>query len=242
MTDTNHSDNGGTNPLTELVGPDKKYKSIEELAKSRKEADAFIEQLKEENRIAREELAALAKDSTSEATVSELIKLVKKGRDSGETKDDKPSDDELTQKVLDIIKGDAKERQRALNREEGESLVLAKFNGDVEAANAHKTMKAKEYGMSVERLTALSEESPALFAKIVEVELRNGNQSPTTLGSARNTQQHAGPVEEIDGAKTKAYYDRVRKEMGPRKYLSDLSLQKQILRDRTKLGDRFYQN
>ena len=54
MTDELNVDNGAptppvADPLQELVGEGKKFKSIEDLAKSKVEADRFIDKLKSEN-------------------------------------------------------------------------------------------------------------------------------------------------------------------------------------------------
>jgi hypothetical protein len=240
MSIENAGDPGNTSSLAELVGPDKKYKTLDDLARSRVEADRFIEQLKEENEIARKELESLGKAQHSEATVKDLMKLMREGRNSTEEGNHPESEEEFSKRVLDIIKGDAQARTRARNREQGDKLVLDMVKGDVEAKERVLASRAAELGISKDRLLAVSEESPNAFAKLIGTEQRQLSQSPTAMESMRGTEFNQGPVMEVDGHKTKAYYDNRRKEMGVAKYISDKKLMAQILKDRTALGERFY--
>jgi hypothetical protein len=63
--------------VSDLVGEDKKFKTVEDLAKGKLEADSYIEQLKEENRIAREKLGELEGSKSKDETVSELLRAVR---------------------------------------------------------------------------------------------------------------------------------------------------------------------
>ena len=230
--------------LHDLVGPDKKFKTVDDLVRGKLEADAFIEKLKEENEEARQELSKLSEKATSEATIKDLMKLIKTQNSAEEEGNQSISEEELSKKVLEIIRGDELKRTAETNRERGERLVLEKVGGDVEAAEQLKTMRAKELGISKETLASLSEESPAAFAKIMGIEEPNRtvSQSPTALQGINNESMPSGPQLEIDGHKTNAWYDQKRKELGTAKYLADKKIQIGILRDRTALGDRFYQN
>src|SRR5690349_8192148 len=62
--------NDSTDPFAELVGEGKKYADAAALAKAKKEADSFIEQIKRENAELRDRVA-------SQATVDEIMTQIK---------------------------------------------------------------------------------------------------------------------------------------------------------------------
>ena len=241
------ADQGGeqqqTNPLDELVGEDKKFKTLEDLAKSKLEADAFIEQLKEENRLALEELEKHNANTDESVKVSDLIKTVKEAAQQDSDGNNQMTDEDLSEKVKQILRGEQQELTRSANRDKGNELVLQKVGGDVEAAKIYVAERAKELGITPARLAELSEVSPDAFAKLIDAEPSISSRGKVPLQD-RNPQamKHTANVETIEGRHTKAYYDRMRKEMGTVKYLQNRKLQKAYLDDAMALGERFNSN
>lgn len=241
------ADQGGeskeTNPLEELVGEDKKFKTLEDLARGKLEADAFIEKLKEENALALSELEKHNKDVDDSVKVSDLIQAVKDAQQQDSEGNNQMTEEDLSNKVREILRGENAKATAEANRAKGNELVLQKVGGDVEAAKIYVAERAKELGITPAKLAELSEVSPDAFAKLVDSEPSISSRGKVPVQD-RNPQamKHTSSVETIEGRHTKAYYDRLRKEMGTVKYLQNRKLQKAYLDDAIALGDRFNSN
>lgn len=119
--------------LPALVGEKQKYKSVEELAKAYVNADAFIEQLKEENRKLREK-------ETAARTIDDVLERMNK-------KDDKPADtpantsqltkDDVAALVEQTLTGRETARTREQNLLQADKLMKEKFGE--KAAEVFKT-------------------------------------------------------------------------------------------------------
>lgn len=227
-----------------LVGEGKKFKTIEDLARGKLEADNFIEKLKEENQMALDEIEKLQGNREESARLADLIAAVKDARQQGNAEDNQLSEDALSEKIRQIMKGETEAETKRRNRDEGNELVLKKVGGDVEAAKIFIAERAKELNMDSDQLAALSETSPQAFARLIDADLSTGSPSGTVKlqGSNPRAMDAHADIETIDGRHTKLYYDRLRKEMGTLAYLRDKKLQKGYLDDAMYLGDRFNPN
>jgi len=226
--------------LQQLVGEGKKFATIEDLAKGKLEADSFIERLEGENKLTREEMAELEVKAQKQHTISELIETVKKTNEQGAKEGNQPiSEDDLSNMVKSIMDGEHESQTKALNRKQANQAVLDKVNGDVEAARTYVAERAKQLNISVEKLQTLSEESPTAFQTLMEVNQSTGTQSISAISGVQvgSVQSHQETV--IDGHKTKAYYDNLKKEMGSSLYWNDSKIQGQYYKDAVALGDRF---
>jgi hypothetical protein len=226
-------------PLTELVGEDKKFKTVEDLAKGKQESDAFIEKLQQENKEALDELARVQGKNEDGKTVSELIAALKESNKAAD--DGKPalSEEDLEKKVRDIMQGDSAEATAKQNREEGNKLVLEKVGGDVDAAKTYLADRAAALKMSVDQLRSLSESSPAAFAELMGIK-RTATPSKGIVDIKAGTDGEFLPAAtplQVDGHNTKAYYDALKKEMGVARFLGDHKLQNAYLKDAMALGD-----
>jgi len=233
------------NPLETLVGDGKKFKTVEELARGKLEADRFIEKLKEENHMALEELQKLQGNKDDSAKVADLIAAVKEAAAQQQDSDgnNQMSEDALSEKIREIMQGESAKETAKRNRERGNELVLSKVGGDVEAARIFIAERARELGLTPAKLAELSEISPDAFAKLIDAKSSTSSSGTVKLqGSNPRAMDNHVSMETIDGHHTKAYYDRVRKEVGTMKYLQDRKLQLQYLRDAMALGERFNPN
>lgn len=225
--------------LDQLVGEGKKFKTLDDLAKGKLEADAFIEKLKEENQMALEELTKLQGKEEEGTKIKELLDLVK--NQNTESKDNQAEEVDLDAKIREILQGVSSEQTAKANRDKGNALVLDKVGGDKEAAKTFVAERAKQLGLQPKDLADLSERSPEAFAKLIGSE-NKGQSSTGSLPGGANSQamgNTSNANETIEGHHTKAYYDRMRKEMGTRKYLADHRLQNQLMKDAMALGSRF---
>lgn len=242
MSDVFDTDQGDktANVLEELVGEGKKFADNEALAKGKVESDNFIEQLKTEKQEALDALTEAQKETGAKHTIADLMEAVRATQQT-EGGDTKPlSDEDFQEKVRAIVEGDSSLATSQANRDKGNALVLQKFDGNVEAAQAHVAARAAALGTTVDKLQTLSEDSPALFAKAMEIEPSTAPASTAGLtGKVDTGNLTSDTVMEIEGHKTKAYYDAQRKEMGVRKYLDDHKLQNQMMADAIALQERF---
>jgi hypothetical protein len=241
---TEGKESGDTNPLQELVGEGKKFTNVEELARGKLQADTFIEQLKEELKLTREQMGNLEQQAQKKATVSELVDAVKNANnpEQNESGNHPISEDQLQEMVNSILDGRNEAQTRVSNYQQANQSVLDKFEGDLEAAKAYTAERAKQLGMSTDQLKALGEESPSAFRQLMEVSHSTGSQGVSGLPERKvEGPNHGNRKEVVDGHHTKAYYDKLKAELGPVKYWNDTKIQGQYLQDAHALGDRFNQ-
>jgi hypothetical protein len=157
-------------PLVDLVGEGKKFKTVDDLAIGKKEADAFIEQLKQEKAAMRAELEALSKKAEQSVTlqaVLEKLEQARKPNSDGKTEPPVINQDELKNMVRGTLEEVTKADARKTNRTKANEEVLKKFSGDAEKAAQFVASKAASLGLSKEALGDLSESSPAAFATLL---------------------------------------------------------------------------
>jgi hypothetical protein len=232
------SDQSQSESLIEaLVGEGKKYSTVEELAKARLEADNFIDTLKEEN-------AELRKLAQEKATIKDVMDALKSQKTDSNSDSVTPLDDEdLQKRITELMESREADTTRKANRSEAKKLVSDRLNSsDEETINEFVKNKAQSLGMSVDDLWELSEKSPHGFANLTGVSgSRPNTGNPASLPGQHNSESSSGAaVMEIDGHKTKAWFDAQRKAMGNRKFINDPSMQSAQIRSREKLGDRYY--
>lgn len=241
--DVFNSETGGeqdpVNPLDALVGPGKKFETIEDLAKGKLEADQHIKRLEGEAQLTREQLTELQKKAEKNVTLSEVVDQFRKSQ-KGSTDDGTTplTEEALKQMVKQVMDGEQETQTRAANRRAANEAVLQKLNGDVEAARAYVAEVAKKHGMTVDQAQALGESSPSAFRTLMGIDQK----VPVHQGSVTSIPGHTAPLTKadvIDGHRTKAYYDNLKKEMGPAEYWKDQRIQKQYYADAFALGERF---
>lgn len=234
------SDQAGESVLDALVGEGKKFSDVEALAAGKQAADQHIQSIETENA----ELKQQLEDAQKAGNLGELVETLKsalaenkEGSDGAQTM----STEDLTEVIRSVVKGDESANTKAANRQKGNELVLGMTDGNVEAARALVAERAAKLGMSPQKLAELSEDSPSAFASLMNPDSSTASSgSPTALPGARNDVLDTNaPVLELDGFKTKAWFDERKKEMGHVKYLNDQSIQVELTRSMNGLGERF---
>ena len=246
MTDdvfTGDQEGGNESTLEALVGEGKKFATVELLAAGKAEADAHIAKLETEAAENKDAFDKLQKEKGTEYTVADLMKAVQDANVSKGSTDDKPlSEEQLQEVVRSMMKDESTATTKAGNRAQGNKLVLAKVDGNVEAAKALVTERAAQLGLSPARLAELSEESPDAFANLMGLTASTGSSTGTVGLQGTKADGNTGPVLEIEGHKTKSYFDAKRKEMGNAKFLNDIPLQVELQKCSQALGlERFNQ-
>ena len=185
-------------PLKELVGEGKKFKTVEDLAKGKLESDNFITQLQTEQAALRKQLAELdekAKESITLKAVLEKLEQAKKP----------PSDDKtVTTPVNQNEDFDTKIAQyeqtksRKTNRELANQSLVEKFNGDAAKASEFVASKAKELGLTKEVMADMAERSPSAFAQLLGLDSKTKQVPPTSFVPGVKQPQSNSPSEELN--------------------------------------------
>ena len=227
----NENKDGESTLLSELVGEGKKYRDVEALAKSRKEADEFIEKLKSEN----EELRQLMDKAVTEEQVAAMLEKVKASEDTKPTEGNQPTLD--ADKLRELIRSE----QSAMSQEEKRNAnvrtvdkTLQEHFGSADKAGQYLRERAEALGVSIEYMQTTAAQSPAAFFKLVDFQ---GDKRPSsgvhTKGSV-NTESFG----QAQGSKRDwAYYQKLRREQ-PKVYYS-ASTQAQMIQDKVELGKNF---
>ena len=225
------------NDILSLVGEGKQFATPEEFVKSFKAKQAHIETIEGEN-------ANLRKDSQSASTIKDVMAALKASQKDSESPNETPLDDEDLQKKLNTLLEEREgEQTRTSNRAQAKKLVSDKLNSsDDESISAFVKDKAQSLGMSEDQLWKLSDESPQGFATITGLGIapRPNTGSPGSLPGQNTDANLDVATMEIDGHKTKKWFDAQRREMGNKKYINDGKIQAAQIAARTVLGDRYY--
>lgn len=241
-TDVFTTSEGTESALDTLVGEGKKFATVEELATGKLASDAHITTLEDEAATIKEVLDSKNKEEQEALTVKDIVTALKETNTTPDSTEDKQmSTEELVEQIKSVIKGENATSTREANRDTGNKLVLDKANGDVDVAKVLVAERASKLGLSTDILASLSEESPDAFAKLMEIDITSTQ--PTIQGLDSVNMQHSGDgaTMEVDGHKTKSYFEVKRREMGNLKYLHDKGLQAEIQEASQALGSRYYQ-
>lgn len=224
----------GDNLLATLVGEGKKYKTVEDLAKSKLEGDLFIDTLKTENRAYREALLSGDEDAIEAARAALAAKS--KGDPATQQKSNQsPKQSSLSKEdILSIV--DERDRTLAAQRN------VEQFNGVVtqafgDKANDAVQAKLKELGMPHSELTKLVETSPKAALKMLGVEPSQKQVAQPGKGEAPvNTAAFFAN----DDSKTEnwAFFQKLRRELKSDYYRPEV--QQRVMAARMKLGDAFW--
>lgn len=229
-----------TSVRDQLVGEGKKFKTDEDLAKGKLEADAFVASLTQETAELKRQLSeALKHADTTSALEKIMTEITKPTVTDDKTIAGSPTDKVNQTQTLsqdDIVKIiEAREVEKQAVRNHADALAkVQKVYGDKTAEVL--AAKAANLGLSVDELTALARRSPSAFVTLVGANPSNpGTRSMASAGTV-NSQAQDGPN---PGVRNKAFYDAKMKEMGATKFVFDSKLQIQLHKDRMELGDEW---
>lgn len=230
---------GGDSALEALVGEGKKFDDVEALAKGKVKSDEHIATLETEMATLKEQLEGAGKGVKMEE-VLEAIKNAQAAKE-GSTGDKTMSSEDLEKTIKDVLTAVTDDDTKASNRAKGNALVLKKTGGNVEAARALVAERAAGLGMSPAKLAELSESSPLAFAKLIDPDSSTASSGSLSQLDGQNTDalENDTVVLELDGFKTKAWFDAKRKELGHRAYINTPAIQRELARSMNGLRERF---
>jgi hypothetical protein len=202
---------GTENPtFNSLVGEGKKFKDIEALAKSKLEADTFINRLTDEAK-------ELRKDLESRIRAEEAIESLKQERlDKAPSKSVDAK--ELTKVVTETIAQVERDKMALTNIREANSYLIDKL-GSKEQAEAFVSKKATELGVPMDWLKDMAARSPKALYNTLGVDVPVAAPIAGVTQGDINTVARSVSVPSTSGKVSKEAYDKLRKEK-PSEYWS----------------------
>lgn len=224
------SENQPTSLVDELVGENKKFKTVEDLAKGKRESDAFIEQLKAENAEMREDLKKL---DNAEATFETLKNEIKELKTKANTSSPKPDTREVLTKdaLKELVVSSLTEIESARTSEQNThaaSTSLITYFGNKEKVQEALTAKAKELGLSVEELGAMAARSPSALFTLMGINEKGTSTEAFKKSDVNTNRLGADQINKGLKKGTRAYFNEIRRKMGRQAFYADSKLMKEV--------------
>lgn len=232
--------------LTELVGDDKKFKTPAELARSKVEADLFIEQLKRETAQLRQELEGklklddlLTRIESSVAPKTNNVMETPSGTNNNSSGN--PSANGITKEEIEqLLTQREKETIERNNLTKVAETLAAKYGPDFQKV---VNQRAQELELDERTLTELAKNKPNSFLKLMDVSKEAPASEPATVRNlsslvpAGNVNSSSFSQNTNSGMKKMSDFSKLRRE-NPRLYHSP-STQMEIFELTKKYGDAF---
>ena len=200
-------------PLADLVGEGKKFKTVEDLARGKLESDKFIEQLQKEQQQLREDLT---KYSGLEEKLDGLLKAQDKG--TGHNQTPKPQEQVDEPDITKLIEQSLSEREAAKaaqdNFEKSQQAVLEAHGGDAAKAREAIQKRAQELGVTPEYLGEQARQSATAFKALMRID---GKATSPTPNPTQGTHTSVPPNVSGPEPGSKAYFDKLRRD-NPKEY------------------------
>lgn len=249
FTQNDDSNNTETdNALAALVGDDKKFKTVDDLAKGKMEADIFITELQNETAQYRQ---LLESNTARDQKLDQLFELLTKRPEqsnvqgahqtaqettvtSEQSKQETlfSSKEDLDSYVNDLLKGREMSTRAEKNLNEVQAKLTEKYS-DKSATFIKK--RSDELGITVDDMKSMAERSPAAFYRMMDMDSqpRSSLSFNDTISSAEtNTKESDGSV------RNREWWNTQRREKGKRWFLRPEN-QKAYFSDYQSLGSKF---
>lgn len=217
--------------VDDLVGEGKKFATLEDLARSKVEADNFIQHLTQELKGLRESVQrdtnAVDNLAKMQAEIADLkAKLISKSAEPSPDTTGALTTDKLEALVASVMT--KKEQERTANQNiSAANADMVKVAGSLEKAAELMRSKASELHMSVDELKAIASKSPTAFGQLMGL---NGAKPAVALDSITQRVNPAALSANNGQPKkgTAAYYNNLRKEIGNQAFFANTKLQREI--------------
>lgn len=243
---THVEENPNKNYLEDLVGEGKKFKTPEELARGKAEADAFIKRLQDEAAGLRQELSTrqtleqlMDKMAAEKGTQQTNPQSYNQDSEGGEGKGTVKSltEEDIARLVEERLSTAEKARIHTSNLETVKKALESSFGSDYVT---HLKAKASELGVSEDYLNNMAKETPKAFLKLVEA---SGEPRGTPNGLFSPPPSHSLPSSNNKGfsptgQRKHSWYENLRKS-NPTEYWSP-STQNRMHQEALSLGEAFF--
>lgn len=208
-------------PLNTLVGEGKKFKTVEDLAKGKIEADEYIKQLHKEAEEYRAELSARISVEEALNKVKEQPVVEVTSQTTHEERQDKelPDIDSIVSEKIKTITAQQKANENELKSDQ---MMREKY-GD----KAKETMetRSKELGLSLEYIRKTAQESPQAFAQLMGLNSQHqSGPNPINGGDVNISSLNTG----VSSVESRLKDIAVLRKTNRRKYFSP-KIQKEIM-------------
>ena len=242
LDDTNQDDHVQIDPnknyLDELVGEGKKFKTVEDLARGKAEADTYIEHFKQRHDELREYAAKLKSEYEAGPSLKELIDQLKSSKESNNDNTQSVHEDksEFDLNKIESLISNKIQQTKALEREEQNyATVQAKL---IEQWGPNYTQQLKsqvsQLGLTADFVNELARKHPQVLFKTLGLDSQRQGENFQAPFKSTN---RADPFNSGAPKRTWTYYEKMRKAE-PLKYF-DPKTQDQMFKDAEMLGDNF---
>jgi hypothetical protein len=227
--------NTPTGVLEQLVGPGKKFASVEDLARGKQASDNFVEKLTDETRQLRDAVASqLQEIETLKARASILDRI---NPQSNSTQQQAPASTPAAglsaDDVVKLIAASKQKEEAERNIRQADTVLIKSLGAE---ASSFVKQRASELNMDVEDLYKVAMKSPNAFYGMLGIN-PNGEAASGSMYVANNGTQQGQSKSPV---RNKAYYDDVASKMGKTKFYLDKNIQIQLHKDMQTLGDAFF--
>lgn len=227
------------NYLEELVGDDKKFKSVEDLAKGKAQSDHYIKTLESRLDEMREDYLKVREENMAGPKLQELIDKLETLQRTGEAppKAHEEKASAIDPKAVEDLVHSAVQRNEQIRREqENYNLVMNKlrdrFGSDYESILKRQ---AKELDMSIDEVNTMAKKNPNLFSKTFDL----NSQKPVDFQAPpRGKERSDNFAPRAPEKRTWSYYQQMRKK-DPQAWL-DPKIAVQMEKDSQALGKDFF--
>ena len=240
--------------FSELVGEDKRYKTPQEIARSKVEGDYHITRLERENRGLREELSS---KTGMEQMLTELRNISQSGNptepnssSSGESPGGEPNQassgvtpENLEKKVAELVQAEREAARRSDNFNSVKEAVTSTWGP--EAASKLK-MVTEGLGLSQQEANRMAETNPKAFLRMIGVDKPAADPTPTQDVNNLFVQGDVNPARISPPNKPNTrnwdFYERMRKSENPQERANYWSKEVQVAlhKDAQEQGRDFY--
>lgn len=225
-----------------LVGDSKKFKTTEDLARGKMEADRHIQNLEKE-------LAGLREDLNARLNMESFLDRLEKSGVTPETSTQAPLESDYEDRVKPaglsmedvdkLVSQKLEEKTTQSQRQQNTQYAIQKLQeafgprfGD------HVQKVTDEMGLGRQFLEDLAATNPNAFLKFVGADKPQVRPNPDPVTAPRSSFNTAS-VSQGSGERTQSYYDKLRKE-DPGRYW-DKRTQAEMHRMALKLGEKFFE-
>jgi hypothetical protein len=228
------------NYVEELVGEGKKFKTIEDLAKGKAEADAFIAFKNREYDTLKEDYLNLRKEHTAGSRLEDLITKLSTAQQNSSNESPSVNEEEkvpafkledIDARVNETISRLEMQRKETANFNEVQAKLQEKLGPNYE--NILK-QQVSDLGLSPEDVNTLAKKSPKAFFKTLGLEEQSKGD---VFNAPPRSQNRSDSFSPSTTKRTWNFYEKMRKE-NPSLYLNPKT-QVQMHKDHRELGNVF---
>lgn len=226
------------NYLADLVGPDKKFKTVEDLARGKAEADTTIELFKKRQDELRTDYLKLREEANAQAKLQDLIDRLENPQN---TPNVTPPVTDIKQPTIDpaqmssLVSQEILKHETNKKRTDNYNQVQAKLqemlgnNYQQELAKRMNTL-----GLTADEINETAKKSPTAFFNMMEL---NNKPQQTSFQSPMRSSQRNDNFFSQPQKRTWSYYQEMKKA-DPKMYYNS-KIANQMLDDMVELGDAF---